>query len=92
MKPTGTSLSAGDEFAELETIKATVSLPSPVAGEIVAVNEDLETSPEMLNQDPYGKGWLAIVHAADWDADRCGLLDPQAYLSAMRAQAMEEMP
>ena len=79
------------EFDEIETIKATVSLHAPVAGEIVEVNADLDLSPEVINQDPYEKGWLAVIKAANWEADRARLLDPQGYFSVMRSQAEEEL-
>ena len=91
MKPIGTKLAVGDEFAELETIKATVSFFAPAGGTIVEVNTDLELSPEVVNQEPYGKGCLAVMEATDWEADSAKLLDPQAYLSAMRSQAEEEL-
>jgi len=91
VKPAGTRLSAGDEFAELETIKATIGLVSPLAGGIVEVNQDLDLNPENVNQDPYGKGWLAVIQVEDWAADRARLLDPKTYLSAMWAQAEEEL-
>lgn len=90
LKPPGTRVSRGDEFGDLETIKATMSLDSPVAGEIVEINQQLDARPEQLNQEPYGKGWLAVIDAADWQADRRGLLDPQAYFAAMRKEAEEE--
>ncbi len=90
VKPVGTKLAAGDEFAELETIKATVSFFAPVRGAIVEGNADLDLSPEVVNQEPYGKGWLVVIEATDWAADRVKLLDPKAYLSAMRSQAEEE--
>jgi glycine cleavage system H protein len=89
-KPAGTTLAAGDEFAELETIKTVVSLFTPVGGTIVEVNAELDMNPEVINQEPYGKGWLAVIEAADWEADRVKLLDPQGYLSAMRKQAEAE--
>jgi glycine cleavage system H protein len=91
IKPVGTKLAAGDEFAELETIKANVSIYSPVSGTVVEVNPDLDLSPEIINQEPYGKGWLAVIDAADWKIDKEKLLDPQAYLSMMRSQAEEEL-
>jgi glycine cleavage system H protein len=90
VKPVGTRLAVGDELAELETIKATVSFYAPVRGAIVEVNADLDPSPEVVNQEPYGKGWLAMMEATNWAADRAKLLDPQAYLSAMQSQAEEE--
>jgi glycine cleavage system H protein len=91
IKPVGTTLAAGDEIAEIETIKATVGLIAPISGTVVEVNADLELSPELINQEPYGKGWLAILEVTDWDAERAKLLDPQAYLLAMRSQAEEEL-
>ena len=91
VKPVGTVLAAGDEFAEMETIKVTFGLPSPVSGKVVEVNPALELHPEIVNQDPYGKGWLAVIEAANWEAERASLLEPQAYFSVMQAQANEEL-
>ena len=91
VKPAGTKLTVGDEFAELETIKANVSLFSPVSGTVVEINPDLDLSPEVINQEPYGKGWLAIIEAANWQSDRAKLLDANAYVLAMRSQAEEEL-
>ena len=56
VKPVGTKLAAGDEFAELETIKATVSFFAPVRGAIVEGNADLDLSPEVVNQEPLRQG------------------------------------
>jgi glycine cleavage system H protein len=91
LKPIGTKLAANDEIAELETIKANVSLYSPIGGTIVEVNLDLDLRPESINEDSYGKGWLAVIEAADWEAERAKLLDPDAYLSTMRSQAQREL-
>lgn len=91
LKAAGTILAIGDEFAEIETIKATVSFCSPIAGKIVEINGDLDWSPELVNQDPYGKGWLAVLETADWPADRAKLLTAEVYLSVMRRQAEEEL-
>lgn len=91
VRPVGTKLTAGDEIAEIETIKATVSLIAPVSGTVVEANPDLELSPELINQEPYGKGWLAVLEVTNWETDRAKLLDPQAYLTAMRSQALEEL-
>ncbi len=90
VEPAGTVVAAGDELATIETIKANVEVPSPVGGVIVEVNPAMELSPEIVNQDPYGDGWLAVVQAADWANDRVALLDPQAYFEVMREQAEEE--
>ncbi len=91
LKPVGTKLTTGDEFAEIETVKTTISLLAPVAGEVVEVNPDLELKPELVNLDPYGGGWLAVIRATNWEADRTRLLDPTAYLAVMKAQAEEAL-
>jgi len=90
VKPVGTVLSAGDEFAEIETIKVNISLVSPVSGSIVEVNPTLASSPEAINQAPYGEGWLALIDCPDWEADRARLLDPWVYFDLMKGQAEEE--
>jgi glycine cleavage system H protein len=91
VKPAGTILAPGDEFVEIETIKATVSLYAPVAGTIRDINAALESEPETVNQDPYGTGWLVVVEPANWEADRARLLDAAAYLSVVKAQAEKEL-
>jgi len=91
VKPVGTQVALGDELAEVETIKANVGLFAPLAGKVVEVNPALEPAPETVNQDPYGKGWLAVLEAVNWQSDRAELLDPQAYLALVRSQAQEEL-
>jgi glycine cleavage system H protein len=86
-----TKVTVGEEVASIETIKATISLTSPVAGKVAEVNSVMSTAPEVINQDPYGEGWLVVIEAADWETDRAALLDPQAYFSLMKNQAEEEM-
>ncbi len=90
IKPVGTQVQAGDEVAVIETIKVNISLGSPASGKVVEVNPAMETAPEAINQDPYGDGWLAVIEAADWEADRSSLLDPQAYFAKMKADAEQE--
>lgn len=90
VKETRTELSFGDEVADLETIKVDISLPSPVSGIIIEVNPAMETEPEVINEDPYGRGWLAVIEVADWPADQAQLLDPQAYFELMKIEANEE--
>ncbi len=91
VKPTGTSIRAGDGFAEVETMKVTIELASPVDGTIVQLNEALTRKPELVNEDPYGEGWLAEIGTTNWETDRAKLLDAQAYLAVMQAQAEEEL-
>ena len=91
VKPVETLLKPGDEFASVETIKVNVILPSPVTGAIAEINRALEDAPELINQDPYGKGWLAMVKLTDWEADKAKLLDADAYYALVKEQAEEEM-
>jgi glycine cleavage system H protein len=91
VRPAGTVLAAGEELANIETVKAILTVQSPVAGTILHVNEALEESPELINQAPYGNGWLAVIELGDWQADRVNLLDAERYLEVMRAQALEEV-
>jgi len=91
IKPVGTDLKPGDEFADLETVKVDVSFPSPVKGTIVEVNPSLESAAELINQDPYGKGWLAVVELADGENDQTRLLDASAYAALVKEQAEAEM-
>ena len=91
VRPAGTVLAAGDELASIETIKAILSVQSPVTGTVRQVNEALEESPELINEAPHGDGWLAVIGLSDWEADRANLLDAERYLEVMRAQAQEEV-
>ncbi len=91
VKVTGRKVIAGEEFAALETVKANVSLSLPFDATVVDANPALETTPEVVNQSPYDEGWLSVVEAPGWDADRNGLLDPRAYLAVMTAEAEREI-
>jgi glycine cleavage system H protein len=91
VKPVGTQLASGDEFAEIESMKVTLELPSPLAGAIVEVNKALERNPELVNQDPYEQGWLAVIEPKGWETDRAKLLDATAYLAVVQSQAEEEL-
>ena len=91
VKPAGTRLTAGGQFAEIETIKAMVDLHAPVTGTIVEVNAELNTSPEAINQSAYEAGWLAVIEPSAWSADRPGLLGPAAYFAVMQAQVEKNL-
>jgi glycine cleavage system H protein len=81
----------GEEVGVIETIKVNISLTAPLSGRVVEVNPALEAAPETINQDPYGEGWLALIEAADWEADRGRLLDAQAYFARMKTEAEQEV-
>lgn len=91
VKPPGTVLKAGDEIGAIETIKVDIMLSSPVSGTLVEANPALADAPEVINQDPYGGGWLALIELTDWAADQAELLTPQAYFDLMKRQAEEEV-
>ena len=75
----GTALTSGDEFGEVESVKAVSSLYSPVTGEIVEVNTGLADQLETLNDDPYDGGWMIKVKIKD-DQALSGLMDHASYL------------
>ena len=74
----GDELDAGDDFGVVESIKAVSDVYLPVGGTITAVNDDLETEPELLNEDPYGDGWMVELELAD-ESEVDDLLSPEAY-------------
>ena len=86
----GTELAVGDDLGSIETIKVNLLLPSPVSGQIKEINPALEDAPELVNQDPYGAGWLVLVEPADWPTERLRLLSPEAYFELMKADAEQE--
>jgi len=90
IRPEGTTVGLEDEVAVVETIKVDLYFTAPLAGEVAAVNPKMDIAPEAINQDPYGEGWLAIIEAEDWEADRGRLLDPEAYFELMKEEAEGE--
>lgn len=86
----GATVAFGEEVADIETIKVDIGLPSPVAGTVIEVNPAMELEPEIINEDPYGAGWLAVIEASSWPADQGRLLNPQAYFNQMVAEADKE--
>jgi len=81
----GRALSTGEECAVVESVKAASDAYSPIAGEVVAVNEALADSPETVNQDPYGEGWMFRVMPAD-PAVLDDLLDADAYNEVVESE------
>ncbi|MBY6065008.1 glycine cleavage system protein H [Pseudidiomarina sediminum] len=74
----GDTVSAGDDVAVAESVKAASDIYAPIAGEIVAINEELEDAPETVNSDPYGDGWLFRIKAED-PSEVESLLDAEGY-------------
>jgi len=78
----GTSVTANDFYAEVESVKAVSEVIAPLSGEIVEVNAELGDDPEPINLDPYGAGWMVKVKLSD-PAEVDGLLDQEAYVSSL---------
>jgi len=74
----GTSLAQYAKLGEIESVKAVSDLYSPVSGEIVEVNQEAVDAPELVNSDPYGRGWLIKVRLSD-ASELDGLLSAEAY-------------
>ena len=74
----GTTVSAGDAFGEVESTKSVSDIYAPVSGSIVAVNEALAKTPDSVNSDPYGTGWLCEIECSD-PSQLDALLDAAAY-------------
>jgi glycine cleavage system H protein len=74
----GAAVSVGQSYSEIESVKAVSDVIAPVSGEIVAVNAAVSDTPELVNNDPYGEGWLVRVRLSDpSELDR--LMDAEAY-------------
>lgn len=73
----GRTVDAEEAFAVVESVKAVSDVYAPVAGEVIEVNEALEESPEKVNEDPYGAGWIVKLNIAG--ADTSALLDEATY-------------
>ncbi|MBI3358213.1 MAG: glycine cleavage system protein GcvH [Nitrospirae bacterium] len=61
----GVNVKAGTEITEIESTKTTSPMYAPISGKIVSVNETLKERPELINKDPYGEGWIAVIEMAD---------------------------
>lgn len=72
----GDGLTSGREMGSVESVKAASDIYSPVTGEVIAINDALESAPEKINEDPYGQGWMLRVRLS---AAPAGLLDAKAY-------------
>lgn len=75
----GRTVTAGETFGVVESVKAASDVYAPVGGEITAINDALLNAPETLNTDPYNEGWMLRIKPADLEADRANLLDASAY-------------
>lgn len=82
----GDSVKAGDAVAVVESVKAASDIYAPVSGEVVAINEALADTPETINEDPYGEGWLFTLRPDNLAGESAELLDPDAYAEQVDAE------
>jgi glycine cleavage system H protein len=80
----GSEVTSGSEFGSIESVKAVSELYAPVSGMIEEVNGELENSPEKVNEDPYGDGWIIKIKASDVEADKAKLLNSKAYAKLVK--------
>ena len=78
----GDNLEAGDTFGSIEAVKTVSDLYMPVSGEVLEFNSELEDQPDLVNKDPYGKGWIIKVKIED-EAQLDGLLSADAYKASI---------
>ncbi|MGM0759140.1 MAG: glycine cleavage system protein GcvH [Thermodesulfobacteriota bacterium] len=81
----GAEFGQGEEFGTLESVKAVSEIYMPVAGTIKAINSQLEEKPELVNQDPYGQGWLVEVTPSD-PTQLDALLDTKGYFELLQGE------
>ena len=75
----GTTVEKGEEILTIESPKAAASVYAPISGEITAINEDLEGSPETINASPYSDGWIVKIKPSNLDEEKSALMDIEAY-------------
>lgn len=75
----GDKVSQGDELGTIESVKAVAEVYAPVSGTIIEVNNALEDSPETINSDPYGEGWMVVIEASNLEEEKENLLSAEDY-------------
>jgi len=87
----GKAVKRGDEVSSLETIKAIVSVTSPLDGVVVEVNSTLNDRPELVNEDPYGEAWFVRVSPSRLEGDRQHLMTAEKYFELMKSRIKNEL-
>jgi len=86
----GTVVGQFDETGSFESVKSVLDLLSPVSGVVREINEQLQQKPELVNQDPYERGWFVKIEVKDFEADKENLLGPDAYFEVMKRKIEAE--
>lgn len=87
----GTVVKQGQEIGKIETIKSVFDIISVVTGRIVEVNPEVENKSYLINEDPYGSGWIYRVELTDLESDKAGLLDAEDYVELIKEVVAQEM-
>jgi glycine cleavage system H protein len=82
-----TALKAGDSIGSIESVKAVSDVYAPVSGMVADVNMELESAPQTVNEDPYGKGWICVLEMTDAANETKNLLDAAAYEKLLTEEA-----
>ncbi len=88
----GRQVKKGEDLGELETIKVTLNLLSPVSGKVTEVNGELEAHPELINNDPYGAGWICRIELDDPEEAKGRLMQAKAYMELMKGKIARDAP
>ena len=83
----GDDAELGAVIGALESVKAVSDMNSPVGGSLTEVNDELLDSPELINESPYGEGWIAKLKPSDWEGDKVHLMDAGAYVKHVAEQS-----
>ena len=86
---TNIELSAEEEITEIESTKTTSPVLAPVSGKLIEVNQELKERPELINEDPYGLGWIAVIEMSD-PSELDNLMDYKEYEEFIREDQQEE--
>jgi glycine cleavage system H protein len=84
----GATIKAGESLGTVESVKAVSEIYCPVSGEVIALNDALQTAPERINQDPHGEAWLVKLKLSD-PKEAAGLMDAATYEAYVTAKAKE---
>ena len=87
-QPVGTKVTIGGFMGSYETIKMVQDILSPADGEIIEVNPSIDSKPEVINSDPYGEGWIAVIKPT---SSLSGLLSAEEYFEVMKVKVVEEL-
>ncbi len=90
LKSAGKTLARGKSGGTLESGKWVGSIPTPVAGEVIEVNQDAKANPSLVNEDPYGKGWLLKIRPTNWEEDKNRLVTGEEGVLSYREKLQQE--